>query len=961
MDAEEATQLKLRKNQEYKTYIFVEHAAGEQLFSQALPLLEAPLRDVRQKDFIERRAPDSETLIDLYYGYPVYVDERDMLCPLFFTAVTARIPEPQTLHISPKKDSLSVNRMHFIKHYSAEEVQDICAELEGNFGSFDARLKAAAAYIPALQDEKVRWLTNPVLFRSNLSGMSANVRYDLTCLLKDQDVLTADTALAHFLRGGEGVHVEKRSAAAAVLEVGALNPQQEDAVAKGLRAPLSVITGPPGTGKTQVVTALLASAVFHGQTVLFSSNNNMPVNGVYDRLGRSMQTAGNWVLRMGNQEYRESCYNNISALLNSLQGPDQPTPDFLHERDRFAAIEREIAQVRTELSKAQRLERDIGNLYEKELLIKSQLPEDWAARLVAEDPQSLESKGVEAYRRHSAAGLWLWLRRRFLGTAAFRQRHNDLLNRLAAGNEDLDGWESRLLVDEEWDVAVSKARETARLIALYQGFVLCLSQRRRLEEMQSHLPSQTDLAGLKDRKVEISQALLDKAWLKDIVGTAGMVKEALNVFFKDIEDFSPGRHKRLAESLNKLKRYFPIWITTNQSAGAIMPPQSALFDMVVIDEAGQCSIPSILPLLHRAKRAVLIGDPHQFRHISSLKDNLDYDIALAAAVDDIAGDWSYTHRSAFDRGLAATRTASFLSQHYRCHPDIIEFSNRSFYDGKLIVQARPSRGGQPLPVTESGLVWHNVTGHIVRAQKGAWNPAEIDKTIEVLGSWAGKGLFAMPGITFGIVTPFRRQAEEMRKVLWTLPWFEALAARFTIGTAHSFQGSECDILIYSPVVGDGMDEYLVKFAAAQKDLINVTVTRAKHLLYIVGDFMACQAAPADSPLHQLAAYAESLRRQHTQPMNAAEKAMADMLDSLGLSHIPQYRLDPYRLDFMVNAPSGARYDVEVDGDIHLGAEAVQHDERRDAYVNQQGFAILRFTARDVLFRPEAVRARLLRI
>ena len=64
---------------------------------------------------------------------------------------------------------------------------------------------------------------------------------------------------------------------------------------------------------------------------------------------------------------------------------------------------------------------------------------------------------------------------------------------------------------------------------------------------------------------------------------------------------------------------------------------------------------------------------------------------------------------------------------------------------------------------------------------------------------------------------------------------------------------------------------------------------------------------------------------------------------------------------MLNSSSGERYDVEVDGDIHLTADAIKHDERRDAYVESKGLQILRFAARDVIHKPELIKERLARI
>ena len=74
MDAEEATQLKLRKNQEFKSHIFLTEGFEEQFFSENLAKLEYSISDRRQKEFIEHKSANAETLIDLYYGFPVFVD-----------------------------------------------------------------------------------------------------------------------------------------------------------------------------------------------------------------------------------------------------------------------------------------------------------------------------------------------------------------------------------------------------------------------------------------------------------------------------------------------------------------------------------------------------------------------------------------------------------------------------------------------------------------------------------------------------------------------------------------------------------------------------------------------------------------------------------------------------------------------------------------------------------------------
>ncbi len=958
MDAEEATQLTLRKNQEYRTYIFLNKGAGESLFSRDLPLLDVALHDAQEKKFIEQKSPDGESLVDLHYGFPVFKDERDMMSPLFFVEAAVSFADDRTIRLLPKIKNFLVNRAYFLKRYNTEEIQNICDELEGEFGSFEARMKAAGKYIPSLTQENNDWMQTPILFRTNKGGIKDKLRYELGQLFRNNDVLAKETALSFFVQGSKGAPAQKKKP---VLETGALNQQQEDAVGKGLQAPLTVVTGPPGTGKTQVVTALIASAVFNGQTVLFASNNNMPVDGVYQRLGLSMESAGNWTMRLGNQAKTEECRKCILSLLDRLKTMGFSKADLDQEMEKFAEIDRKIQQTLDGIQQARALQEKISDLYQKEAAAAQELPEAWLRQFTDKDPAALDAGAVKKYKKHSAPGLLFWLRCKFSSVDTFREKHNTLLTAVFRESEGIADFSDWLLIGEDWLEAVEKSRKTAGYVSHHQSWAMCIAQRRLMEEKMAQFPSTVALYELKQEKSAISQKLLDKKWLGNIYHCQKDAQEAANSYFKDIEDRSAGRFKRLRKSLDELKRFFPVWITTNQSVNNAMPLQAGLFDLVVIDEAGQCDIPSVIPLLYRAKRAVIIGDPQQFRHITSLKDDTEHALVQATGLEDIIDDWSYTRRSAFDRAFAATDCAAFLKQHYRCHPDIIEFSNCNFYEGKLVAQTSLSQFHNRLPIEESGLIWHHTAGNVVKERKGAWNPVEVGKTVELFGQWERQGLFAARDLTYGVVTPFRRQVEELKKAFAQTPWFRAVESRFTIGTVHSFQGSECDVLVYSPVVAENMDRHLVKFAATQDDLINVTVTRAKNLLCIVGDISACQEVALDTPLYQLANYAEKLRKQQRHPLNFAEKSLADILDGLKLSYAPQYEIGEYRLDFAVNAPSGERYNVEVDGDVHLTAEAVRHDARRDAFVKSQGFKVLRFTARDISHRPQAVKERLMRI
>lgn len=96
-----------------------------------------------------------------------------------------------------------------------------------------------------------------------------------------------------------------------------VNLDQLLAINNGMKYPVTYIQGPPGTGKTNTIINTILTAFFNGKTVLFSSYNNHPINGVFQKLS-SMEYRGKIipfpVLRLGNQEKIREALNYIRIL-----------------------------------------------------------------------------------------------------------------------------------------------------------------------------------------------------------------------------------------------------------------------------------------------------------------------------------------------------------------------------------------------------------------------------------------------------------------------------------------------------------------------------------------------------------------------------------------------------------------------------------------------------------------------
>ena len=113
-----------------------------------------------------------------------------------------------------------------------------------------------------------------------------------------------------------------------------INLDQLLAINNGMKYPLAYIQGPPGTGKTNTIINTIVTAYFNERTVLFSSYNNHPINGVFDKLS-NMQYKGKRipfpVLRLGNMEKVREAIRYIQEIYRQAKNIKvfDKTPSFL--------------------------------------------------------------------------------------------------------------------------------------------------------------------------------------------------------------------------------------------------------------------------------------------------------------------------------------------------------------------------------------------------------------------------------------------------------------------------------------------------------------------------------------------------------------------------------------------------------------------------------------------------------
>jgi hypothetical protein len=329
----------------------------------------------------------------------------------------------------------------------------------------------------------------------------------------------------------------------------------------------------------------------------------------------------------------------------------------------------------------------------------------------------------------------------------------------------------------------------------------------------------------------------------------------------------------------------PVWMASPDVVAQIFPRQ-ALFDVVIFDEASQCRLEEALPVLLRAKRVVIAGDPQQ------LPPTRFFESGVAQSQEQQAEDEQSlfeAQQSIVEDLLGAALNLSveqaYLDVHYRSrNSDLIAFSNENFYESRLQpIPAHPSSRAKLPPL------------RLVQA-KGVYdkraNPTEALEVVKIVKRLLSEQNPPSIGIACFNITQRDEIAEALDQAASQDPHFagQLAAARARKGEASSealfvrnlenVQGDERDHMIISTTFGpDPHGRFYRRFGplgqAGGGRRLNVLVTRAREMVHLVtsipsGIYNARPEVPSGSGpsggwlLFAYLAYAELLERVYAE-------------------------------------------------------------------------------------------------
>ncbi|WP_369360207.1 AAA domain-containing protein [Streptomyces sp. cg2] len=654
-----------------------------------------------------------------------------------------------------------------------------------------------------------------LLVPSGAEAMATQALVDNLLQISTRTAHIAGTALDALLNGGaRQAPTTTATAAKPVTPIapGPCNESQEQVIFSAMTQPLTVATGPPGTGKSEVVTAVVTTCAAAGQSVLVTSTNNEAVNVVAQRCD---DIAPGLLMRTGNREALEREAAKLERLLaEPVEAPRRGSATVggeLRNTRRTADLLR--AEAAHRVGEERRLLELFRDREERAAALELPLPileGVWAAH---EDGVAPLGRWADRARKMAGARWWqlgAWRRGRALSAL------------VSARTEHPEG------TGPAWPQWATGRPVSPELLESLAGAVSVEWEVREL--VRKH--GEWDEEGLKESRLATAKTLSDLAAELSRALSAEALGRATGLMNQRLQALR--RRSGYQRSQKNLMSHIKGWAVSTHSVRQLeLTPR--LFDLVVIDEASQCSIPSVLPLLFRARRALFIGDPMQLGHIPGVSPQQERQARTRAGLSAAQLEHhrlTYHVHSSYHAAEQHGDSALLLDEHYRCHPRIADVVNGHCYGGHLRVltdvrRQVPAHDPLGTAVPAPVLGWVDVpSGESARGGDGrSWRNTEEAEAVRHVVDGLLAGL--PPDATVGVVTPFRAQKETLARI-----WRDD--DRVRVGTVHTFQGGQRDVMVLSPVAAHNTPPRTTHWVASQVNLWNVAITRAKSQLITVG-------------------------------------------------------------------------------------------------------------------------------
>lgn len=862
-----------------------------------------------------------EGLLDVVPTVPITQEKLD----IFLTTLKSIIPDIDiTLSSAEKVEEDNISKDFYNEKIDSKNIEELIEEEEN-------------AKKQTIKLEKINITNQCAIILTKRPSATAGVLHELTQIAEKPSGIYRETVLG--LINDEYTQAKPTDTQQKTLENFfpvtplSLSDAQLNVVKNVENAKLVSVFGPPGTGKSQTIVNLAAHLIANGKTVLVASRMDKAVDVVAERLNEL--GAPFLALRAGRLNYQRELSMQLQDLLAKKVDLDEGSENSLIcDVSDMENLLKAISELEKKSEKIIKLEEDWTSVNERIKLEESQHANHIYIKKVlkGDEINTIESTILSLSSNMEKSGFIAGLKN-YSSLNNLKKILN--LKNFEVNNENL----SALQYELDFAKLVCEARKIETEIQKIGNIHVFSEQIRNMKKKQKRLA--IDILKTKRR------AAL-KGLMQDPVK-----RQRLFVHSKSLVERRQNLQNRLLETedFKPLLEAFPCWCVTTYAASGSLPLKPGLFDVVIIDEASQCDIASCFPILFRAKKAVVVGDDKQLPHLSFLEKAKEQSFLSQYGITDrYQLMWRFRTNSMFDLANYYSMHPVLLDEHFRSLPPIINFSNKEFYGGRIRVMRRNDNSKKVLEtvVVPEGKVDFDATRNL----------PEIEALVKRLHEIVVEDERKNPEhpVSIGIISPFRAQVEQLKiSVAKVLSEHMIVKHQIEIGTAHTFQGDERDIILISWAYANNSFPQSLIFLQ-KPNLFNVAITRARYQMinFISKDPRELPEGLLRSYLGFVQEYEDRYAMQNSDEFdeniykNNFEKEVAQAFRDIGHKVVCGVEIAGLSADLLIDD----KFVVECDG-VEDNKVSRLSNMKKQTIIERSGLKVSRISQREWQYSPKA--------
>lgn len=472
------------------------------------------------------------------------------------------------------------------------------------------------------------------------------------------------------------------------------------------------------------------------------------------------------------------------------------------------------------------------------------------------------------------------------------------------------------------------------------------------ERIENNIKAEQDY-----QKKLIISIVSNSTWLNQINRITESQKRALVAWKNFIKRYGKGtgNNKRyLADARKEMENAqsaIPVWIMPVNQVIENFPIYNDKFDVIIFDESSQCDIMSV-PVLLRGEKIVVVGDDEQISPYGIGTKDSEIEELIQRYLEGVPNKRLFDHKISLYEIADQIFPKSgrlMLKEHFRCVPEIIQFSNDLSYGGQMVPLRLPFEDEK----IEPPVVAIKVEDGYATEGSSIVNVPEADEIVEDIEMIIADPLYEKQTIGVIALQGNKQAALIENKIRERISESEFVKRKIICGNAYSLQGDERDIIFLSMVVA-GNRRFVAMTKKDQQQSFNVAASRAKNQMRLYHS-VELDELKKDCYRYQLLSYCKNPARVNEIVENLEGKCdspfeveVLRMIVAKGYKVQPQVKVGNYRIDLVIEGIRD-RLAVECDGEKWHGPEKWEEDMQRQYDLERAGWKFWRVRGREFYY------------